>query len=142
MKRKGKNYHAWYPIPSIHPFQCDPQYWLMQYICLSSQAKGPLLFCGLAGKPTAGNPLKSNTINGVTTRYLQARGLHQWTAHSTRGAAATALLNRGVPPQVVQAMGDWESTDTFNKFYNRLRATQAHHAQTLVPCRSLCDTPQ
>ena len=105
MKRKGRDYYAWYPIPSIHPFQCDPQYWLMQYICLSSQAKGPLLFCGLAGKPTAGNPLKSNTINGITTRYLQARGLHQWTAHSTRGAAATALLNRGVPPRWYKPWG-------------------------------------
>ena len=93
-KRKGKQYYAWYPVPRLHPVHVDPQYFMVQNLSLTSEVAGPALFYSL---PKAGNryPLKSDTINSITTKYLHARGLKDWSAHSTRGAAATALLVRG-----------------------------------------------
>ena len=77
-------------------------------------------------------PLASDTINSLKIKFLEAHNLLEVTAHSTRGACATALLRKGVPPAVVQQMGDWASEVSFNFFYNSLRATQAWQ-QVLVP---------
>ena len=75
-------------------------------------------------------PLSSDTINGLTTRWLRKHLLElgeleadSFSAHATRGAAATALIYLGVDPHVVAALGDWSCYDTFRKFY----------AQVLVP---------
>ena len=69
-------------------------------------------------------PLAPGTINAITTKFLRANGLSDFTAHSTRGAAATTLLAKGVPPQVVQQLGGWASEQSFHLFYNRLQATR------------------
>ena len=78
------------------------------------------------------NPLKSDTINSLYTKYLHENGLADFTAHSTRGACVTALLKKGGTPKVIQQMGDWSSEVSFNQFYNLLRSTQAWQ-QVLVP---------
>jgi hypothetical protein len=131
-QKKGRQYYAWYPIPHIEPTKCSPVMYILAYLEFTKDYTGPELF---VTTPSAKGrrPLKADTINGLTTRFLHARGLQEYTAHSTRGAAATALLLKGVEPQVVQALGDWESTDCFNKFYNRLRVTKGAVAQCLVP---------
>ena len=84
-------------------------------------------------------PLSSDTINGLTTRWLRKHLLElgeletdSFSAHSTRGAAATALIYLGVDPHVVAALGDWSCYDTFRKFYDRTRAL-LRMAQVLVP---------
>ena len=84
--------------------------------------------------------LASDTINSLTTRFLKENDLSDFSAHSTRGACATALLRKGVPPAVVQQMGDWSSEVSFNLFYNRLRATQAWQ-QVLVPAAGSSEAP-
>ena len=77
-------------------------------------------------------PLTANSINRMTTDFLRAHGITQYTAHSTRGAGATALIHKGVSPAVVQSLGDWKSGDTFNFFYNRVRALEPFQ-QVLIP---------
>lgn len=132
MKRKGRPKASWYPIPHINPPACDPQHWLVTYMALTQDYAQPELFCSLRNAGPR-KPICSDTINSITTAYLHARGLQDWTAHSTRGAAATALIKRGVPPAIVQALGDWQSHDCFMKFYNRVACTNQPFAQCLVP---------
>jgi hypothetical protein len=45
-------------------------------------------------------------------------------AHSIRGAAATALLKKGVPRELIKNRGGWKSTGTLDEYYSRL-----HHSQ-------------
>ena len=77
-------------------------------------------------------PLSAMSIHRITTDCLKAHGITQYTAHSTRGAGATALIHKGVSPAVVQSLGDWKSGDTFNFFYNRVRALEPFQ-QVLIP---------
>jgi integrase len=130
MLRKGKRQRQLYPIPQIQPDALNPLFWVRKYVEMTPEL-GPELFWALPCKDTV-KPLKSDTINSLTTRFLRLNGLTDFSAHSTRGACATALLANGVPPQVVQQMGDWSSEQSFNQFYNRLRSTQAWQ-QVLVP---------
>jgi integrase len=96
MIRKGRKSYANYPVPSIEPFRVNPRFWLQKYILMTA-GRGTHLFWTLPGKGPM-KPLASGTINAITTRFLHANGLSDFTAHSTRGAAATTLLARGVPP--------------------------------------------
>ena len=130
-KRKGRAYWARYPVPCIWPENVNPQVWLDQYLHCTADYTGPSLFVSLP-TPQGRKPIQSDTINGLTTRFLQSIGITQWTAHATRGAGATALIARGVEPAIVQSLGDWQSTDCFNKFYNRVRATKPFQ-QCLLP---------
>jgi integrase len=130
MLRKGKRKKQLYPLPKIQPDKLNPIYWVEKYMDMTPEL-GPELFWALPSAEKM-KPLVSDTINSLTTRFLKVNGLKDFTAHSTRGACATALLKKGVPPQVVQQMGDWTSEISFNLFYNRLRATQAWQ-QVLVP---------
>ena len=77
-------------------------------------------------------PIVAGTINSLTTTFLQSMGLHESTAHSTRGSAATALILLGVDPHIVCKLGDWRNYDTFRRFYKRVRA-MTNIAQSLVP---------
>ena len=97
MLRKGRPQATWYPILEIQPMAVNPQYWLTQYLAITQDVTHQELFTALPGR-LGRTPLKSDSINSLTTAFLRARGLQDWTAHSTRGASATALLKRGVPP--------------------------------------------
>jgi len=131
MKRKGRTNWAWFPVPQLKPEVLDPVASVQAYI-QATPNRGPELFW--AAPPHQPKPLKSDTINGITKRLLNKYGLSEYAAHSTRGACATSLLQQGVPPHIVQALGDWKSESCFNQFYNRVSATQAW-AQCLIPDR-------
>lgn len=122
-KRKGRSYYMHYPVPKLDPPPCDPQELLQRYILCTAWYPGEELLLTLPNSLGVRTPLKSDTINSLTTGYLRGEGITDYTAHSTRGAAATSLLKRGVSPHLVQQMGDWQSYDCFMKFYNRWQAT-------------------
>ena len=135
-KRKGRRYYARYPIHNVTPPSIDPQRCLARFLEATGDYEGSEIFVSLR-KPR--KPLSSDTINGLTTRWLRKHLLElgeletdSFSAHSTRGAAATALIYLGVDPHVVAALGDWSCYDTFRKFYDRTRAL-LHIAQVLVP---------
>ena len=106
-----------------------PIYWLSVYLDMTTSYEGPALFVSL--EPPR-RPILASTINSLTTTFLRSMGLHEFTAHSTRGSAATALILLGVHPHVVCELGDWRSYDTFRRFYNRVRA-MSNVAQSLAP---------
>lgn len=145
-QRKGRKYFLHYPVPCMEPAAINPQAMLQRYILVTAFYPGDALILSLPNEQGERFPLKSSTINSLTRKWLRSKGLVGFTAHSTRGAAATSLLKRGVPPPLVQAMGDWESHDTFHKFYNRWAvgntslqcllsplssAAQVHHRDTI-----------
>ncbi len=53
--------------------------------------------------------------------YLNLAGIDTGTfsAHSTRGAAASKAVNTGVPIDSILKAGQWANVATFNKFYHR-----------------------
>ena len=70
------------------------------YIAATANYNGPELFVSLSRPRHA---VKSDTINAVTTKFLAEHNLHDFTAHSTRGASVTVLILPGVDPHVVCA---------------------------------------
>ena len=117
------------PLSSL--FGLNPVFGLQKYILMTA-GRGSHLFWTLPGKGPM-KPLASGTINAITTRFLHANGLSDFTAHSTRGAAATTLLARGVPPPSGSTAGGLGfGTILSSFFYNRLQATK-NWAQVLVP---------
>ena len=106
-----------------------PLYWLGVYLEMTSSYEGNELFVSLKAPR---EPIVAGTINFLTTTFLRSVGLHEFTAHSTRGSAATALILLGVDPHIVCKLGDWRNYDTFRRFYNRVRA-MTNIAQSLVP---------
>ena len=131
--RKGRLYEGSYPVIHLQPMQVDPQYWVDQYCRLTSAYQGEELLCSVERK-NGRIPLKSATINSLTTKWLRSKGVrNKYTAHSTRGAAATTLIHLGISPGLVQAIGDWQNGDCFQKFYNRAASLKPHQ-QILIKC--------
>ena len=126
-RRRGRPVHEPYPIHAMSNVAFCPIYWLCVYLDMTTSYEGPALFVSL--KPPR-RPILASTINSVTTTFLRTMGLHEFTAHSTRGSAATALILLGVDPHVVCELGDWRSYDTFRRFPNRVLSNVA---QLLAP---------
>ena len=128
-RRKGRPVHEPCPIHAMFNVAFCPIYWLSVALDMTIFYEGPALFVSL--KPPR-RPILASTINSLTTTFLRSMGLHEFTAHSTRGSAATALISLEVDPHVVCELGDWRSYDTFRRFYDRVRA-MSNVAQSLVP---------
>ena len=128
-RRKGRLVHEPCPIHAMSNVALCPINWLSVYLDMTTSYEGPALFVSL--KPPR-RPILASTINSLTTTFLRSMGLHEFTAHSTRGSAATALILLGVDPHVVCELGDWRSYDTFRRFYNRVRA-MSNVEQSLAP---------
>ena len=86
-------------------------------------------------------PLSADTINSITTKFLKDHNLKGFSAHSTRGAAVTALILLGVDPHVVCALGDWKNYDCFRVYYDRVRSCLPF-TQILVPKHRHGDQPR
>ena len=67
-KRKGRRYYARYPIHNVTPPSIDPQRCLARYLEATGDYEGSEIFVSLR-KPR--KPLSSDTINGLTTRWLR-----------------------------------------------------------------------
>ena len=128
-RRKGRPVYEPSPIHEMSNTAYCPLYWLGVYLEMTSSYEGNELFVSLKAPR---KPIVAGTINSLTTTFLRGMGLHEFTAHSTRGSAATALILLGVDPHIVCELGDWRNYDTFRRFYNRVRA-MTNIAQSLVP---------
>ena len=67
------------------------------------------------------SPVTSSTIARWLKAVLNSAGVNtsQFSAHSTRGAAASAAAMAGVTTKQILATADWASAGTFKKFYLR-----------------------
>ena len=85
--------HQRYPVHKLEPAAVCPQNALDSYIAATSDYNGPELFVSLTEPRRA---IKSDTINAITTKFLQEHNVQGFTAHSTRGASVTVLILLGV----------------------------------------------
>ena len=106
-----------------------PQAGISAYFMMTMDYEGDYLFVSLKRRRKL---LSADTINSMTTKSLHEQGFWDFSAHSTRGAAASEMINKGQDPMVVCALGDLVCFDTFMKYYYPLRATQSV-AQCLFP---------
>ena len=120
-----------YPVARMEPATVCPQAVISAYRMMTMDYEGYFLFVSLKGPR---KPLSADTINSMTTNGLHKQGLRDFSAHSTRGAAASEMINKGQDPMFVCALGDRVCFDTFMKYYYRIKATQSI-AQCLLPAR-------
>ena len=137
-RRKGRLVHQRYPVHRLEPASICPQRALDDYIAATADYDGPELFVSLT-QPR--RPLRADTINSITTKFLKDHNLKGFSAHSTRGAAVTALILLGVDPHVVCALGDWKNYDCFRVYYDRVRSCLPF-TQILVPKHRHGDQPR
>ena len=65
--------------------------------------------------------VSGSTIGRWVKNYLSLAGVnsHNFSAHSTRGAAASKAASLGVPIDSILATASWSSQSTFARFYHR-----------------------
>ena len=118
-RRKGRRKEGLYPVARISLASVCPQSCLSVYLEKSKDYSGDALFVSLTFPR---RPISADTINSLTTEWLHARGLMDFTAHSTRASSATEMVAAGVNPRLVAVLGDWLSHDCFQRFYLRVQA--------------------
>ena len=100
----------------------DPVACLRGYILKTELFRDPYnegsLFISSVGQH---NPVKSVTISGWIKQVLKEAGIdiNMFSAHSTRGAAASKAVAAGISVDTVLRAGHWASASTFRKFYHR-----------------------
>ena len=102
-RRKERPIYESSPIHEMSNKAYCPLYWLGVYLEMTRSYEGNELFVSLKAPR---KPIVAGTINSLTTTFLRSVGLHEFTAHSTRGSAATALILLGVDPHIVCERGD------------------------------------
>ena len=67
-----------------------------------------------------GNSLDQNVCNRLVKKYSEMVGLECWTAHSTRKACVTTLINSGVAVEEVAAVvGHVDYRTTLKSYYQQ-----------------------
>jgi site-specific recombinase XerD len=84
------------------------------------------------------NPVTGSTIGGWIKHQLKEAGIDTsiFSAHSTRGAAASKASSTGVSIQVILNQGHWASESTISKLYHRETSTN----QNLIESAGLMDS--
>ena len=81
--------------------------------------------------------ITSHTISPIATKFFAEHNFHGLTAHSARGLPVTALIQLGVAPHIVFALGAWKSYDCFRLYHD----LTSMFAQIPVPKPSQGDQP-
>ena len=67
-----------------------------------------------------GNPLDQNVCNRLVKKYSEMVGLESWTAHSTRKACVTTLIDSGIPVEAVaNIVGHVDYRTTLKSYYQQ-----------------------
>ncbi len=106
-----------FPEKSICPVDCLRAYlFITDY--LRSNANNKHLFLSIIHpfKPVSGN-----SVGRWIKSYLSDAGIDTniFSAHSTRGAAASGAAASGMSVEATLRAGDWSRESTFTRFYNR-----------------------
>ena len=85
------------------------------------------------------NPVSPQRISKWIKSVLGEAGIDTlvFKAHSTRGAASTAVATQGVTMEEVLKMADWSSNSTFKRFYYR-PSSNAEFARQVLPRDNSC----
>ena len=106
--------------PLICPIACLRLYIFSTDLLRSPVNEGHLFLCLI--RPY--RPASGNTLARWIKSFLAKSGVdtHIFSAHSTRGAAASDALRSGAPIDAVLRAGHWSRRSTFDRFYNRSSA--------------------
>lgn len=106
-----------YSDKAICPVDCLRTYVYYTDV-LRSSSNSNLLLVGLI-QPF--NPVSGNTVGRWIKDFLSDAGIDTdtFSAHSTRGAAASKAAASGISVDSILRAGDWSNEVTFAKFYNR-----------------------
>jgi hypothetical protein len=126
LQRKGWTHPRWEELlvldscPMLSPWHLMRVY--VQRTRAMGSPGGPLLLS--LHPPYKG--LSSDTINGITKRFLATLGLDMahWGAHSTRGAGVRLYKQRGLQPEEVCELGQWKNLQAFTQHYLRVGAPE------------------
>ncbi|KZR97350.1 Uncharacterized protein APZ42_007834, partial [Daphnia magna] len=123
--------------PLICPVACLRSY-LERTANLRSSLNNSGVFIG-SNKPH--NPVTGSTIGRWIKDQLKEAGIDTsiFSAHSTRGAAASIAASAGVPIQTILNQGHWASESTFSKFYRRETSTNQNLIESAVLMDSSSD---
>ena len=88
-----------------------------EYIGWRSTVKGNSDFLFVSNH---GNSLDQNVCNRLVKKYSEMVGLESWTAHSTRKACVTTLINSAIPVEEVAAIvGHVDYKTTLKNYYQQ-----------------------
>ena len=91
---------------------------LTEYINRTGSVRGnndQLLLCHVHPH----GPASKDTISRWLKKILSDAGIDNFTSHSFRGAAASAMLKCGVSVDHIMKTAGWSNATTFQKFYNK-----------------------
>lgn len=88
----------------------------------------------LIGSTKPHNPVTSSTVGQWIKDQLKEADIDTSTfsAHSTRGAAASKAASSGVSIQAILKQGHWSNESTFSKFYRRESSTERNMVESAV----------
>ncbi|KZS01974.1 Uncharacterized protein APZ42_001167, partial [Daphnia magna] len=88
----------------------------------------------LIGSTKPHNPVTSATVGRWIKDQLREAGIDTsiFSAHSTRGAAASKAASSGVSIQAILKQGHWSNENTFSKFYRRESASERNPVESAV----------
>ena len=120
----------WTPNRAICPLTCLRTYLEETIPLRSSHNEKQLLICST--KPH--NPLTSSTVGRWIKDQLKEAGIDTsvFSAHSTRGAAASKAASAGVPIQSILNQGHWATESTFSKFYRRETSAEQNTIESAI----------
>jgi hypothetical protein len=123
--------------PLICPVACL-RFYLERTTRLRSSLNNSGVFIG-SNKPHS--PVTCSTIGRWIKDQLKEAGIDTsiFSAHSTRGAAASKAASVGVFIQVIRNQGHWASESTFSKFYRRKTLTNPNLIESAVLLDSSSD---
>ena len=75
------------------------------------------------------NPVTKQSLTRWVKEILSQAGIIGFSAHSTRGAASSKAVTKGVAVKDILAKGNWTNRSTFEKFYNRATVTPTQRFQ-------------
>jgi integrase len=102
--------------PLLCPVQCLGYYIFMTDVNRNENNNVLLLVGAIAPFKHVSSSSISRWIKSV---LMEAGVESSFSAHSTRGAAASRAVTQGVPIDLVLATGDWAAESTFTRFYRR-----------------------
>ena len=95
---------------------------------LRAKRAGPLILSFV--KPH--KPVTKESLARWVKSFLVISGFMGFTAHSTRGAAASKAKERGVSLEDILTKGNWSNRTTFEFFYNKTIVSPAQRFQASI----------
>ena len=124
---KPSTFYKFVENPNICPYETLIRY-LEMTLPLRAKQAGPLFLSFV--KPH--KPVTKQSLARWVKSFLVMSGFMGFTAHSTRGAAASKAKERGVSLEDILTKGNWSNKTTFEIFYNKTIVSPVQRFQASI----------